>query len=230
MYIKKLKICNEIKPVYGLQILGIDRVNAPRLVTILPKNREGLKNINHIMTLGCTKEIEGKKLPCVSYEDILSNREGVLIGLECMQPDLYQVFSDDEKDHEGEKLNALLADTYSIADYVEIKPWRFYIDVLGEFSKHKSDMFGNAETIIKVLLNELAFALKKENILPVAADDALEFLTSREILADYIFPQNRRNLLGPYPDLARELVLSNPIALAAMIDDDISQCLKENGG
>lgn len=54
-------------------------------------------------------------------------KEGVLVGFECTKSDLYRVWTDDEQEHEGEKTNELVLEKYAIADYVEIKPWRWYM-------------------------------------------------------------------------------------------------------
>lgn len=234
------------KPIYGVQIYGVDveEKYTPRKITLLAKNQMGLKNIYYIMSQGYLKKISEEKWPCVSYEDIRNNREGVLVGLECTKSDLYQVWTDDEENHEGEKLDALINKDYAIADYIELKPWRFYIDMLGEFAGHTSDVFGSDEEIIKVLLNEVAFVLKKTNKFAVAANNsncitqrdelcfnilhseacdmqtkASRFLTTEKILADYSIPCSERNVLGPYPDLTKEVVLDNPNAIADMIEN-----------
>ena len=86
------------------------------------------------MSLGYTKVISADKWPCVSYEDIQNNRECVLVGLECTKSDVYRVWTDDEEDHEGEKTDELVLDEYSIADYVEIKPWCNYTGMMGELA------------------------------------------------------------------------------------------------
>ena len=93
------------KPIYGVQIFGMnpDKSSAPRKITLLAKNRNGLKNIYRIMPMGYTKVLSDAKWPCVSFEDLQNNRDGVLVGLECTQSDVYRVWTDDEQDHEGEK-------------------------------------------------------------------------------------------------------------------------------
>ena len=232
------------KPIFGVQIFGIntDRNITPRKLTLLAQNRVGLKNIYHIISLGYFKKISEEKWPCVSFEDIRNNREGVLVGLECTKHDLYQIWTDDEEEHEGEKKHDLITGEYSIADYIELKPWEFYIEVLGELDDNLSNEIGTAEEIIKTLLTEVTVALKKANKYAVAANNsncitqqdelcvnilhsedtdiqtkAARFLTTEEILAEYSSLDS--GLLVHYPDLTEEVVLDNTNAIADMIED-----------
>ena len=97
-----------------------DKSSAPRKVTLLAKNRNGLKNIYRIMSMGYTTILSDAKWPCVSYEDIQNNREGVLVGFECTKSDVYRVWMNDEQDHKGKKTNEIVLEKYAIADYVEL--------------------------------------------------------------------------------------------------------------
>lgn len=232
------------KPIYGVQIFGIntEKPSAPRKITLLAKNRSGLKNIYKIMSLGYTKVISADKWPCVSYEDIQNNREGVLVGLECTKSDVYRVWTDDEEDHEGEKTDELVLDEYSIADYVEIKPWCNYTGMMGELA----DIVDPEEVTIKWLLSEIVGTLKATDKYAVATNcsnyiterDELcynilhdcssngqscsaKFLTTEEMIADFSIPDGEYFMpyLSELRDMGQALVLDNPNAIADMIDD-----------
>lgn len=232
------------KPIYGVQVFGTDTENTsdPRRITLLAKNRNGLKNIYKIMSLGYTKSISDFKWPCVSYKDIQNNRVGVLVGLECTKSDVYRVWTDDEEDHEGEKTDELVRKEYAIADYVEIKPWRDYMGMMGELAN-----VGEPEEVkIKWLLNEIVGTLKAVNKYAVATNcsnciteqDELccnilhdccpaglsfssKFLTTEEMIADFNIPDGEYFIpnLSEVRELGQVLVLDNPNAIADMIED-----------
>lgn len=231
------------KPIYGVQIFGMnpDKSSAPRKITLLAKNRNGLKNIYRIMSMGYITVLSDAKWPCVSYEDIQNNREGVLVGFECTKSDVYRVWTD-EQDHEGEKTNELVLEEYAIADYVEIKPWRWYMGMIGNLA----NAFAPEEATIKWILYEIVGTLEAVNKYAIAANcsncitkqDELcynilhdcssdmqtnpeRFLTTEEMLADYSLPDGEYFIpnLSKVRDMAKALVLDNPNTIADMIDD-----------
>ena len=117
-----------IKPIYGVQIFAMDtdRFSAPRKITLLAKNRNGLKNIYKIMSLGYMKILSVVEWPCVSYQDILDNRESVLVGYECTESDVHRVWARGGQNYGGKKADELVLEEYAAADYVEIRPWHQY--------------------------------------------------------------------------------------------------------
>lgn len=228
------------KPIYGVQIFGMDsdRSSAPRKITLLAKNRNGLKNIYRIMSMGCTTALSDAKWPCVSYENIQNNHEGVLVGFECTKSDVYRVWTKNKKDHEDKKTNEILLEEYAIADYVEIKPWRWYKGVIDDLD----NVLAPEEVTIKWLLNEIVGTLEAVNKYAIAANCSnciteqdelcynilhhrpsdmkmkpVRFLTTEEMLADYSLPDIP--YLSKVREMAKTLVLDNPNTIADMIDD-----------
>ncbi len=229
------------KPIYGVQLYGLNQEKSitPRKFTLLAKNQKGLKNIYKIMSLGYSKILSEDKWPCVSYKDIQDNREGVLVGLECTKSDVYQVWTDDEQDHEGEKLNHLLLEEYAIADYVGIKPWKSYAGVMDDLA----GVLYPEEVDTKWLIKKISGGLKAVHKLAIATNnsnciteqDELCFnilhdyssdmqthvsrlLTTEMVLADYILPERYTDkFLGS--DMAQEIVLDNTNTIADMIED-----------
>ncbi len=232
------------KPIYGVQIFGLnpDKSPAPRKITLLARNRKGLMNIYKIMSLGYTKILSDDKWPCVSYEDIHNNRDGVLVGLECTKSDMYRVWTDNEQEHEGERTDEIVLDEYAIADYVEIRPWRWYMGMMRDSANVREP----EEVTIKLALNEIVGTLKDVNKYAIAANcsncitdqDELcynilhdyfpdmhtspeRFLTTKEMLADYSLPDGEYFIpnLSEVHEMAKVLVLDNPNAIADMIDE-----------
>ncbi len=232
------------KPIYGVQIFGMDteKSSVPRKITLLAKNHNGLKNIYKIMSMGYTKVVSDEEWPCVSYEDIRNNREGVLVGFECTKSDVHRLWTDDEQNHKGEKTKELVLEEYSVADYVGIKPWRSYVEIMGD----PANASASEEVTVKLLLNKIVVALKSINKYAVATNcsnciteqDELcynilhncysdtkscseRFLTTEEILADYSLPDSEYFIphISEMREMAQALVLDNPNAIADMIDD-----------
>lgn len=232
------------KPIYGVQIFGMnpDKSSFPRKITLLAKNRNGLKNIYRIISMGYTKVLSDAKWPCVSYEDIQNNREGILVGLECTKSDVYRVWTDNEQDREGEKTKEFVLEEYAIADYVEIKPWRWYMCITGNLD----NVLLQEEVSINLLLNKIVETLKNVNKYAIAANcsnciteqdelcyNILQnkspdmqtgpelFLTTEKMLADYSLPDSEyfTPYLSKVRKMAKTLVLDNPNAIADMVDD-----------
>ena len=227
-----------IKPIYGVQIFGVnaDKVSVPRKITLLARNRNGLKNMYKILSLGYMKVLSDEKWPCVSYDDVRSNREGVFVGLECTESDISRVWADDERGYEGEKLKELIDTEYAIADYVEIKPWYRYAGMPDRSVKEGE----GKETAVKQLLNTIAKCLERVHKWAVAGDGS-NYITERDALCCNILhddlPDTRRHLapfltteemlceygmaddgLPENSAMIQKLVLDNPAAIADRID------------
>lgn len=221
------------KPIYGIQIYGMDTKNAsaPRKFTLLAQNQEGLKNIYKILSLGYEKVLSQEKWPCVSYEDIQDNRSGVLVGLDCTSSDLCQL----NKHDDGEALSLCRGDD-GLADYIQIKPWYYYRQMVHDDSEINLDEEGIKERLY-------AFAADLESKLPIAVggsnyitdQDALccdilhwgrsseidempsRLLTTEDMLACFL-PEDAANKPAA-SELVRKMVLDNPGAIADMIGD-----------
>lgn len=221
------------KPIYGVQIYGMDseRDSEPRIITILAKNQTGLRNMYQIISLGYGKKLSEKVWPCVSYQDIHANHDGILVGITCTKEDICRTRMDDAKACDSEKLKDMIQSEYAIADYVEIRPWRFYADDNGS----SVDETGPDAARILRCLSEVVRGLKTERKMAVAAKES-NCITEQdvrcfEILHDGYSDTNEavsgflatEEMLDEYRFLgqktAREIVLDNPNAVAELIGD-----------
>ena len=221
------------KPICGVQIYGMDpeRVPEPRIITILARNQTGLRNMYQIISLGYGKKLSDKVWPCVSYRDIHANHDGILVGITCTKEDICRTWMDDAKACDSEKLKDMILSEYAIADYVEIRPWRFCADDNGS----SVDETGPDAARIRRHLFEIVSGIKNAHKMPVAAnvsncitaqdvrcfeilhdgysdtnEAASGFLTTEEMLDEYRFLGQRT---------AWEIVLDNPNAVAELIGD-----------
>ena len=210
-----------IKPIYGVQIFGMDsdKASALRKITLLARNRNGLKSIYKVMSLGHTKLLTDTEWPCVSYKDIINNREGILVGLECTESDVKKVLANDARTAADELVN----EEYAIADYVQIKLPRRYAEAAGDQACVKSALYRIAESMERA--NKLAVAADGSNcvtdrdelccsilrdIFPEKHPGAIPFLTTEEMLNEYESEGS---------EMARKLVLDNTNTIADMIED-----------
>lgn len=142
----------------------------------------------------------------------------------------------------AKKINELVLAEYAIADYVEIKPWRWYMGMMGNLA----NVLATEEVTIKWLLNEIVGTLKAVNKYAIAAncsnciteqdelcynilhDDSPNmqtnperFLTTEEMLADYSLTDGEYYIpyLSEVREMTKTLVLDNPNAIADMTDD-----------
>lgn len=203
------------KPIYGVEIYGMDTgtSSVPGKLTLLAKNQTGLKNIYKIMSLGYMKRISEEKWPCVTYEDIRDNHDGVLVGIECTAQDLSEISGADDK-------KALICRKFAIADYIEIMSPRYYLD-------------GSDEAVVKHTLSEIIRSIKPKPAIAAAGSNCItgqdelcfdilhnkssnkeakasRFLTTEELLDEY------SAFLGE--ETAREIVLDNTNTIADMIE------------
>lgn len=221
------------KPIYGIQIYGMDTKNAsaPRKFTLLAKNQEGLKNIYKILSLGYEKVLSQEKWPCVSYEDIQDNRSGVLVGLDCTSSDLCQL----NKRDDGEALSLCRGD-YDLADYIQMKPWYYYRQMIHDDSEIDLDEEGIKERLYAFAANlgpKLPIAVGGSNCItdqdalcydilhwgrPSEIDEMPSRLLTTEAMLTCFLPEDAANKPAA-SELVRKMVLDNPGAIADMIGD-----------
>jgi DNA polymerase-3 subunit alpha (Gram-positive type) len=111
-----------IKPIYGVRLhckeKGLD--NKPFLITLLAKNQAGLKNMYKIISSSYMQIIDEEQWPCTPWDDVLENRKGLLLGLECRWAYLYQGLT---CGHSEVEFFEDIAYRLKEADYVEVRPW-----------------------------------------------------------------------------------------------------------
>ena len=221
------------KPIYGVQIYGVDteRASAPRRITILARNQDGLRNMYQIISLGYMKEVSKKMWPCVSYEDVHRNHNGILIGFECTSDDVRQIWSVDKDCCDDEIMKTLILPQYGLADFVEIKSKDYYTSKICDAADTAPREQGHIALLLQRIVGCLNAAHKKavaangSNCITKEDVDCFEimrdgwsrtkadvcwFLTTEEMLEEYRF-------LGH--ETAQEIVLDNPNAITEMISE-----------
>ncbi|WP_028510262.1 PHP domain-containing protein [Ruminococcus sp. NK3A76] len=106
-----------IKPIYGVRLHCLNVSGEVFYVTLLAKNKTGLKNMYRIISLAYCNVLNTDVWPCADWQYVLQNREGILIGRECTWEFINNNCNSD-KAVLKEKLNKL----YENIDYAEITP------------------------------------------------------------------------------------------------------------
>lgn len=102
-----------IKLIYGIECYMI-KSDKQYHITIMVKNKAGLKSLYKIVTASYTKYFNDK--PCIPQNTISDNRENLLIGSACRQGELYQAVLEGKSDKE-------LRDIASYYDFLEVQPF-----------------------------------------------------------------------------------------------------------
>lgn len=102
-----------IKLIYGMEGY-MTKSEKQYHVTILVKNRAGLKSLYKIVTASYTKYFNDK--PCIPQNIISDNRGNLLIGSACTQGELYQAVLEGKSDKE-------LCDSADYYDFLEVQPF-----------------------------------------------------------------------------------------------------------
>lgn len=197
---------------------------------MLAINREGLKNMYHLVSLANTKYLY--KTPRILRSEIEKNRNGLLIGSSCYESEIFV----EARSKSEEELTNLI----NFYDYVEVQPLEVYDHLLqmGDFG-NKNELIENVKKIIKVtkeagkiivatgdvhhfdredkiyreiIINQKVpgggrHPLSRSNIHTIPST---HFRTTEEMLEDFNFLDK---------DLAYEIVVTNTNKIADMIDE-----------
>lgn len=134
-----------IKPIYGVQLHCMDAMGDVFVVTLLAKNRVGLKNMYRIISSAYCNVLDKDIWPCADWQYVLKNKEGVLIGRECSW-DFINANLNSDKTVLTEKLSKL----YDNIDYAEITPFN-----QSSFSVLNNNMLTETASIVIGLLQEM---------------------------------------------------------------------------
>ena len=195
----------ELKGIYGAQLHCLDRAEAPILITLLAKNRDGLTNLYRILSAGFERVVSEKVWPCVKLEDVLRNRDGLLIGRLCSWPEILH-----DANKEENTLWFTLEEKYRDFDYAEIPPWSQ--EVLERERGRQID-----ESTLKATAQKITGCLQLLGKTPVAVYGGNRTLpkgqgfsslkSTREVLKDFAF----------LDDLRETVALENPERIARQI-------------
>ncbi len=194
-------------------------------MTLLVKNKTGLKNLYQLVSLSHIKYYANKK-PRIPLSELMAHRDGILVGSACSSGELYNAYVEGKSDEYIEEL----ARKY---DYFEIQP------VTNNNYLIREKQVSGEDEIIDI--NRRILALGRKTGKPVAAtgdvhyldpDDALyrTILTAGIGYSDAedepdLYFRNTENMLGCFAYLdpvdAHYVVIDAPNQIAEMIEGDI---------
>ena len=176
-----------IKTTLDLEKLA-DKENAikfarPFHITVIAKNKVGLKNLFKIISLANTKYLYKGKEPKIPRTDLIELREGLLVGSGCINGEVFekgQGLTDDE-----------LIDIMNFYDYIEVNPATDCSHIIGLDKKFHSIMEYN--NYIKHLIT----VAKNIGKLPVATGDVHNLRPDDLIYRKIIINQKANGKIHP---------------------------------
>jgi len=203
----------------------------PFHVTILVKDRTGLKNLFKIISLANTKYLYKNEQPKIPRAEINKLREGLLIGSSCINNEIF--------DKAGSLEDEDLVNMMSFYDYIEIQPPEVFSHLIGE--ERKFSTINIAQEYLKRIIR----VAKSAGKIVVATGDVHNLTKEdkiyREIIVNTKFngklhPLNRKGVEIPNmylrntnemlecfsfldKDLAYEIVVTNTNKIADMISE-----------
>ena len=236
-FYKMCKVLNDRNIATTNQVLedidmdSLVRFAYPFHATMLVQNKVGLKNLFKIVSIANTKYLYKNEQPKIPRREVLSLREGLLIGSGCINGEIF--------DKAGSKEDEELVNMMSFYDYIEVQPISAFTHLIGQDAKFQS--VEEAEEYIRRIVR-----VAKEAGKPVVATGDVHNLTKddkiyREIIVNQKFngklhPLNRRSMEVPNMyfkttkemledfeflgnDLAYEIVVTNTNAIADKIEE-----------
>ncbi len=203
----------------------------PIHLTLIAKNKVGLKNLFKIISLANTKYLYKGKEPKIPRTDLIELREGLLIGSGCINGEVFDKgfgMNDDE-----------LIDLINFYDYIEVNPATSCSHLIGMNKRFHSIMEYNG------YISRLVKLAKRIGKIPVATGDVHNLrpddLIYRKIIIHQktngkIHPLNHSDIEIPNmyfmtttemleqfsfldPDLQKEVVITNPNKIADMVEE-----------
>ncbi len=178
-----------------LELVNVDdlvRFSYPFHAVLLAKNLVGLKNLFKIISIANTKYLYKNEQPKIPRRDIISLREGLIIGSGCINGEIFDkaIGKEDEE----------LVNMMNFYDYIEVQPLSVFSHLIGEGKKFTTPH--QAEEYLKRIIR-----VAKEAGKPVVATGDVHNLKKedkiyREIIVNQKFngklhPLNRRGLEIP---------------------------------
>lgn len=202
----------------------------PFHLTVIAKNAIGLKNLFKIISLANTKYLYKGKEPKMPRSDLMSLREGLIIGSGCTNGEVFEKaygMLDDE-----------LYDLMNFYDYIEVNPVNCATHLIGDNKKFHNILEYNG------YVSRLVKTAKKMGKLVVASGDVHNLrpddLIYRKVIIHQktngkLHPLNRKDIEIPNmyfmttkemldafsflgDELAKEIVVTNPNAIADTVD------------
>ena len=205
------------------------KMGRPNHITILAKDKVGLKNLFKLVTLANTKYFY--KFPRILRNSIIEHREGLLLGSACYEGEIFK-----EARRKSDEELASLVDFY---DYIEVQPMSVYSHLLdtSEFAS-ADELQENITKIIRIGKERGKLVVATGDVHHLEKEDKIY----REIIANQKVPGGgrhplKRNEIKELPsqhlmttkemldefdfisdELRREIVITNPNLIADKIE------------
>lgn len=197
-------------------------VNRSSHVTLLAKNKVGLRNLYKIISESYDKYFQ--KFPIITKSLLSENREGILVGSSCCDGEIFKMFLDGRSEDD-------ITAACRFYDYLEIQPLENNMNMVDSGYMTESDQlrhinskiieFGNVQSIPVVATGDAHFIEAEDEPLREIAMSVrgsrfdhskgpLYFKTTEEMLEDFYW-------LGA--ELQQKVVIDTPNAIADMCDD-----------
>ena len=217
------------------------KFSRPFHMSVLVKNRTGLKNLFKIISYANTKYLYKGDQPKLPRNELNAHREGLLFGSGCVNGEIFEsTFAKEDEE---------LAKMMQYYDYIEVQPpevYSYLVDMESSPIKSLADIYTHIKKIVKVA--------EEAGVMVCATSDAhhlsREDKIYRDIIANQRFngklhPLNRRGITIPDmhfyttremldafsflgEEKAREIVIQNPNKIAEQCE--IVEVIIETGG
>lgn len=209
----------------------IIRFARPFHASIIAKNKTGLRNLFKIVSLANTKYLYKGKEPKIPREDVVNNREGLIIGSGCINGEVFDKGFNMEDDELREMMN--------FYDYIEIYPASAVSHKIGhnQLFHNEVEYHGYLKRLIKVAKSVNKLVVATGDVHNLTSDDLIyrkiivnqktngrlhplnrpeialpdqKFLTTNEMLEAFSFLPEKE---------AYEIVVENTNKIADMVDE-----------
>ena len=217
------------------------KFSRPFHMSVLVKNRTGLKNLFKIISFANTKYLFKGDQPKLPRDELNAHREGMLFGSGCVNGEIFEAAFTKEDEE--------LAKMMQYYDYIEVKPpevYSYLVDMESSPIKSLADIYTHIKKIVKVA--------EEAGVMVCATSDAHHLTREDKIYRDIIANQRFNGKLHPLnkrgitiPDMhfyttremldafsflgeekAKEIVVINPNKIADQCE--IVEVIIETGG
>jgi len=217
------------------------KFSRPFHMSVLVKNRVGLKNLFKIISFANTKYLFKGDQPKLPREELNNHKEGLLFGSGCVNGEIFEAAFTKEDEE--------LAKMMQYYDYIEVQPpevYSYLVDMESSSIKSLADIYTHIKKIVRVA--------EEAGVMVCATSDAHHLTREdkiyREIIANQRFngrlhPLNRRGITIPDmhfyttremldafsflgEEKAKEIVITNPNKISDQCE--IVEVIIETGG
>ncbi|MBQ8901913.1 MAG: PolC-type DNA polymerase III [Bacilli bacterium] len=160
------------------------KFSRPFHMSVLVKNRVGLKNLFKIISFANTKYLFKGDQPKLPREELNSHREGLLFGSGCVNGEIFEAAFTKEDEE--------LAKMMQYYDYIEVQPpevYSYLVDMESSSIKSLADIYTHIKKIVRVA--------EEAGVMVCATSDAHHLTREDKIYRDIIAAQRSNGKLHP---------------------------------